>query len=292
MCALEGKGCVTKGEFFPRHARLAAPRQPSTPVSRPAPAAVARVSGAVFRDGLRSGGEGPEMVVIPAGRFSMGCVSGPGCFDDQSPVRSVKIPRAFALSANEVTFAQWDACAAGGSCKGYHPEDWRGGRGRHPVIEVSWYDAQEYAAWLSRETGEEYRLPSEPEWEYAARAGSATKYSWGNEIGANRANCYADYCGDRWEYTAPVGSFAPNAFGLNDMHGNVREWVEHCWNASYAGAPPDRGAWRTEDCVEGVSRGGSWVDDSTNLRAANRHRNSPGIRNAYVGFRVARTVTR
>ena len=126
------------------------------------------------------------------------------------------------------------------------------------MINVSWEDAQSYVTWLSRETGESYRLPSESEWEYAARAGTATKYSWGNEIGVNRANC--DGCGSRWDNqrTAPVGSFAPNGFGLYDMHGNVWEWVEDCWNGSYAGAPSDGGAWRSGDCAKRVLRGGSW----------------------------------
>ena len=269
----------------------AEPCKPSAPAVRPAPIAVARAPGDVFRDALGSGGEGPEMVVIPAGRFRMGCVSGLDCFDDEKPVHEVSIPQAFALSRHEVTFAQWDACAAAGACGGHRPDDRGWGRGNRPVIEVSWEDAQSYVSWLSRETGESYRLPSEAEWEYAARADSAAKYSWGNEIGSNRANCENYYCGDQWEYTAPVGSFAPNAFGLYDMHGNVWEWVEDCWNDSYSGAPSSGTAWRGGDCAKRVLRGGSWFIIPRSLRAAYRNWLSSGYRFNLIGFRVARTLT-
>ena len=163
------------------------------------------------------------------------------------------IPAPFALSTHEVTFEDYDRFT--------HPNevnDQGWGRGRRPVINVSWDEAKDYVEWLSSETGATYRLPSEAEWEYAARAGTANKYSWGNEIGANRANCQNDHCGDQWKRTAPVGSFPPNGFGLYDMHGNVWEWVEDCWNGSYAGAPADGDAWRSGDCAKRVLRGGSW----------------------------------
>ena len=132
------------------------------------------------------------------------------------------------------------------------------GRGRRPVINVSWEDAVAYTKWLSGQTGERCRLPSEAEWEYAARAGSVTKYSWGNEIGSNQANC--DVCGSQWDgkQTAPVGSFDPNGWGLHDLHGNVWEWVQDCWNGSYQGAPTNGSAWESGDCSRRVLRGGSW----------------------------------
>ena len=234
----------------------------------------------------------PEMVVIPPGSFRMGCLSDDdSCPAGERPVRIVRIPQPFALSKHEVTFADWDACVAAGGCGGYRPTDRGWGRGNRPVIHVSWRDAQAYASWLSEETGEPYRLPSESEWEYAARAGTVTKYSWGDLIGRNRANC--DGCGSRWDddRTAPVGSFAPNPFGLHDMHGNVWEWVEDCWNGSYSGAPSDGGAWLSGDCAKRVLRGGSWGVKPRLLRSALRGWNSPGDRLNSIGFRVARTLT-
>ncbi len=239
----------------------------------------------VFADALRSGGQGPAMVVVPAGRFRMGCESEPDCRYNEEPVRDVVIPEAFALSVHEVTFEDYDRFT--------HPdkvadESW--GRGRRPVINVSWDDAMEYVAWLSSQTGAEYRLPSEAEWEYAARAGSAAEYSWGDEAGTDRANCAG--CGSRWDgrATAQVGSFAPNAWGLHDMHGNVFEWVEDCWNDSYAGAPSDGSAWLQGECVLRVSRGGSWGAPPRALRSAYRGGSTTGYRSSYLGFRVARTL--
>ena len=239
-----------------------------------------------FRDQLRSGGEGPAMVVIPAGVFRMGCVSGLECRHDEKPVEIVTIPSPFALSVHEVTFEDYDRFT--------YPDkvdDGGWGRGNRPVINVSWDDAKAYIAWLSSETGAEYRLPSETEWEYAARAGSETKYSWGNEIGSNRANCLSDFCGDPWEETSPAGSFMPNAWGLHDMHGNVCEWVEDCWNPSYSGAPGGGSAWLGGNCAVRVLRGGSLLDGSGALRAAKRSRLLTDRRDDDVGFRVARTLT-
>ena len=236
-----------------------------------------------------------EMVVIPAGSFRMGCVSGLNCGRDEKPAHEVNI-QSFALSKHEVTFDDWDACVRGGGCNGYRPDDQGWGRGKRPVINVSWEDAQSFVAWLSRVTGGDYRLPTEAEWEYAARAGTQEKYSWGNEIGRNRANCGG--CGSAWDYnwTAPVGSFAPNAFGLYDMHGNVQEWVEDCWNDSYLGAPVDGSAWLSGACDRfwrggRVMRGGSYDNIPRNVRSANREREFPDVRWIEEGFRVARTLT-
>ena len=264
--------------------RATAARSEPPPAARPS-----RQPGETFRDTLRSGGNGPEMVVIPAGSFRMGCVSGVVCYDDEKPVHQVTIPQALAVGKYEVTFAEWDACVSAGGC-GYRPEDaW--GRGRHPVMRVFWEDAQSYVRWLSSETGAEYRLLSESEWEYAARAGSVTAYSWGSQIGSGRANCNG--CGSQWDFeqTAPVGSFSPNAFGLHDMHGNVWEWVQDCWNDSYNGVPSNGSAWQSGECSRRVKRGGSWGDRSGNLRSANRLWYPTVNRNFDVGFRVARTLT-
>ena len=230
----------------------------------------------------------PEMVVIPGGSFRMGCVSGLDCQDDEKPVHQVRVA-SFELSKYEVTFEEYDRFTDATGRRRADDEGW--GRGRRPVTNVSWEDAVAYAEWLSAQTGERYRLPSEAEWEYAARAGSTTKYSWGNEIGHNRANCNA--CGSQWdgEKTAPVGSFSPNAWGLHDMHGNLWEWVQDCWNGSYQGAPADGSAWTRGDCERRVLRGGSWGSKPGYLRAAYRYRYTTGTRSNYFGFRVARTLT-
>ena len=246
--------------------------------------------GKLFREPLRSGGEGPQMVVLPAGNFRMGCLSNDDvCRDYEKPVHEVRIARPFAVSVYEVTFEEYDRFTASTGRGRADDEGW--GRGRRPVINVSWLDAQAYVSWLSEQTGAEYRLLSESEWEYAARAGSSTKYSWGDEIGRNRANCGGDRCGDQWEYTAPVGSFEPNGFGLYDMHGNVWEWVADCWNKDYQGAPTDGSAWTWSDCENRVLRGGSWSSSPGYLRSASRLRSSTVFRYYFLGFRVVRTLT-
>ena len=225
---------------------------------------------------------------MPAGRFQMGDLNDGGG-DDEQPVHEVTIADPFAVGQYEVTFAEWDACVAASGCT-YQPNDLNMGRGSRPVINVSWKDAQEYVTWLSGKTGKPYRLLSEAEWEYVARAGSTTKYPWGNDVGTNRANC--DGCGSRWDdrITAPVGSFQPNVFGLFDTAGNVREWVEDCWHENYKGAPTDGRAWTSGKCDRRVVRGGSWFNLPRDLRSANRIRYYSGVRSGKVGFRVARTL--
>jgi formylglycine-generating enzyme required for sulfatase activity len=234
----------------------------------------------------------PEMVVMPAGEFWMGSPEDEkDRYNNEGSRHKVTIARAFAVSRFEVTSDEWDACVILGGCKWPAPEaDW--GRGRRPVMNVSWDDAQKYVAWLSERTGKRYRLLSEAEWEYAARAGSDKAYSWGDEIGKNNANCNG--CDSQWDFkqTAPVGSFAPNAFGLYDMHGNVWEWIQDCYNDSYNGAPTDGSAWTAGDCTRRVVRGGSWFDSPRYLRSANRNRDTSVDRGSYLGFRVGRTLDR
>ena len=226
-----------------------------------------------------------EMVAIPGGSFRMGDLSGDG-YEEESPVHVVTITP-FEMGKYEMTFSQWDACVADGECP--RASDAGLGRGNRPVINVSWDDVQGFIVWLNARTGVDYRLPTESEWEYAARAGSESEYSWGDFIESNRANCYGyDECGDRWENTAPVGSFLSNAWGLHDMHGNVWEWVEDCENDSYVGAPGDGSAWRSGDCSQRVVRGGSWDSYTKYLRSANRYRNTGSNRGNYLGFRLAR----
>ncbi|MCP3897296.1 SUMF1/EgtB/PvdO family nonheme iron enzyme, partial [Moraxella sp.] len=183
------------------------------------------------RDRLKDGRLGPEMVRIPAGRFRMGDIQGGGD-GDEKPVHRVSVSE-FAMGRYEVTFAEYDKFAQATGRKKPDDEGW--GRGNRPVINVSWDDAVAYAKWLSQQTGKQYRLPTEAEWEYAARAGTETQYWWGNEIGQNRAVC--DACGSRWDnkQTAPVGSFAANPFSLYDTVGNVWEWTCSEYEDKYSG---------------------------------------------------------
>ncbi|MDE0706075.1 MAG: SUMF1/EgtB/PvdO family nonheme iron enzyme [Rhodospirillaceae bacterium] len=242
-----------------------------------------------FTDTLASGGLGPVMVVIPAGSFRMGCLNDDGdCYLDEFPVHTVNVPR-FALAKYELTFEQWDACVDAGGCS-YRAHDRGWGRGDRPVIRLNLAHAQSYVSWLSQQTGEDYRLPSESEWEYAARAGTETKYDWGNAIGVNRANCKG--CGSQWDgvQTAPVGSFAANPWGLFDMHGNVWEWTADCDNLSYTGAPSDGSVWTTGRCSMRVLRGGGWDNHSDFIRARYRGSADVSLTTDVIGLRVARAV--
>ena len=244
--------------------------------------------GKLFRDSLRSGGEGPQMAVLPAGSFRMGCLSyDDDCADDEKPVHEVRIARPFAVSVYEVTFEEYDRFTV--STGRGRADDFGRGRGRRPASYVTWEDAQAYVRWLSSQTGAEYWLLSESEWEYAARAGSSTKYSWGDEFGRNRATCCSTSGLDK---LAPVGSFEPNAFGLYDMHGNVLEHVADCWNDNYWGAPTDGSAWTQGDCGHRVLRGGSMSHHPLSLRSASRS-NMNQMQTAFSpqGIRVARTLT-
>ncbi|MEQ8740724.1 MAG: SUMF1/EgtB/PvdO family nonheme iron enzyme [Hoeflea sp.] len=229
----------------------------------------------------------PEMVMVPAGGFRMGDLDGGGD-SDEKPVRTVTIPRPFAVGRYEVTQAEWRAVM------GNNPSEFKGDR--NPVENVSWDDVQEFIRRLNAKTGKRYRLPSEAEWEYAARAGTETAYHWGNRASHDHANYGTDNCcnglaegADRWWNTSPVGSFPANAFGLYDTAGNVFEWVEDCWNESYAGAPSDGSAWTAGDCSRRVLRGGSWDFKPRDIRAAIRLRSTTGIRYNGSGFRIART---
>lgn len=256
----------------------------SPPVKQLPPMAAVRPAPAVktFKDCAQC----PDMVVIPDGSFLMGSNAGDS---DEKPVHQVTVGR-FAMGKYEVTFAQWDACVAAGGCS-HRPGDEGWGRGRRPVINVSWRHARQYVAWLSRETGKRYRLPSEAEWEYAARAGTQTAYWWGDAIGSGNANC--SDCDSRWDNrrTAPVGSFRPNRFGLYDVSGNVDEWVEDCWHKTYAGAPTNGRPWTTGgNCRFRVLRGGSWLYNPKGLLSASRVGVGSGFRVNGLGFRVARTL--
>ena len=250
----------------------------------------------VFRDCA----ECPEMVVVSGGSYEMGS---PGDEAERStnegPQHRVRIPGPFAVGRYEVTFVEWDACVARGGCNGYRPDDRGWGRGRRPVMNVSWEDAKSYVEWLSGETGKGYRLLGESEWEYVARAGTTGPFHFGGTISTDQANYDGNHTygsGRKGVYpkkTVSVGSFPANGFGLHDVHGNVWEWVEDCWHEGYTGAPTDGSAWMSSgDCGKRVLRGGSWNYEPRNLRSANRNWNSAGLRDYYNGgFRIARTLT-
>ncbi|MCL4766919.1 MAG: formylglycine-generating enzyme family protein [Hyphomicrobiaceae bacterium] len=245
----------------------------------------------------------PQMVVLPPGAYLMGSPESELDRDsDEGPQHEVTIPEPFAVGKFEASFAEWDACLADGGCNGYRPSDLGWGRGKQPVIIVSWEDARAFVAWLSAKTGRPYRLLSEAEWEYAARAGSDSAFWWGPAVSTGQANydgslTYAG--GDPGEFrhrTMQVDSFEPNAFGLYNVHGNVWEWLEDCYHRRYDQMPesPRRtgAAWTEDGCELRVFRGGSWGDAPSVLRAANRGRYEPFIRNTSSGFRVGRTLSR
>ncbi len=268
----------------------------------------------------------PEMVVIPAGTFIMGSPDGEtpvigldgkpksrapaakedGRSDDEGPQHEVKIGYPFAAGKFAVTFDDWDECVSLGGCPAVSDSGW--GKGPQPVINVSWDEAQKYVAWLSLMTGKHYRLLSEAEWEYAARAGAATAYSFGDNYPPSKKICeYAnfadlalkkaaptfqtsDICNDRHAVPAPVGSYKPNGFGLHDMHGNVFQWTSDCYAKTYQDAPVDGSPFTTQDCGLRVARGGSWNDSPESLRSAYRSRGTSDVRVNDIGFRVGRAL--
>ena len=277
----------------------------------------------IYEQRFRDCPECPEMVVVPTGSFLMGAPESESKWGDaERPVHSVSV-RSFAVGVYEVTFSEWDACVSGGGCdgyesynrkwgrfdhwwppsiepvRGYRPDDEGWGRGRRPVINVSWDDAQLYVHWLSDRAGHRYRLLSESEWEYAARAGTTGPFHTGSTISPDQAYyeetwfCHSEYpwlnlCPGK---TVQVGLFPANGFGLHDMHGGVMEWVQDCWNGNYKGAPSDGEAWESGDCSRRMLRGGSWSFGPEYLRSANRTHSGTGRRDNDTGFRVARTLT-
>jgi formylglycine-generating enzyme required for sulfatase activity len=242
--------------------------------------------GASFRECAR---DCPEMIVVPAGVFTMGSPGTEvGHHDDESPQHEVTIATPFAVSKFVVTIADWNACLQVGGCPKVSDSNME--QGTKPVINVNWDDAEQYVAWLSRMTGRPYRLLTEAEWEYAARAGSKTAYYWGDEMVKGKANC--DGCGSQWDNkeTSPVDSFEPNAFGLKDMAGNVFQWVQDCYHDNYNNAPADGSAWTSGDCSRRVNRTGSWYSYPPGIRSAVRIRGAPGNRDYGLGFRVGRSL--
>jgi len=261
-----------------------------------------------FRDCPRC----PEMVVIPSGEFAMGSSKAESGHTDEKPQHKVRFVVPFAVGKFEVTFDQWDACTAAGRCPAAADDGY--GRESYPAINVSWPDAKGYVAWLSEVTGRRYRLLSEAAFEYAARAGTETPWfwgeapdSWGSRSACEYANTHDEagkeahpmyvwshhQCNDGYGENAPTGRYKPNSFGLHDILGNVREWVEDCHQAGYEGAPTD-GSERPHQgaCEKRVVRGGAWVDGASTSRSAYRYAEAENFRNYQVGFRVACDLTR
>ena len=241
------------------------------------------------KDSIVDCGDCPELVMLPLGTFMMGsAATAPEHQTDEGPQRRVSV-LPFAIGKFEVTFAQWDACVQAGGCA-YRPNDGGWGRANRPVIDISWDDAQGYTRWLSEITGKRYRLPTEAEWEYAARAGTSTVYWWGDAMESNRANCRN--CRNDFAMsgkTLPVGSFEANDFGLFDTAGNVHEYVQDCYAESYEDAPDVSDvANQTQPCRRRGRRGGSWGNGANKARAANRSREYPNVRKDTSGLRVAR----
>ncbi|WGD56339.1 SUMF1/EgtB/PvdO family nonheme iron enzyme [Bradyrhizobium sp. CB1650] len=249
---------------------LSSPAKPQTAPNTPPPT-------------IRDCPQCPELVLIPSGSFNMGSTE---VFPFEGPVHQVSIRKPFYMGRYEVTYEEWDACVMDRGCT-YRPDDAGAGRGRRPVSDVDWNDAKTYVVWLSQKTGKMYRLPTESEWEYSARAATSSAYPWGRSVDKDRANCSGCTSEPR-NNTVEVGSFKPNAFGLFDMAGNAAEWVEDCWNEGYRGAPTDGSASVKPGCRERVLRGGSFNNDPKYLRSAARFKYDFNVRYLANGFRVVR----
>jgi formylglycine-generating enzyme required for sulfatase activity len=274
----------------PAPAPAAAPEPQPAPVAKPEPPAVKPGSApvpAVARrtENISECDSCPEMVVLQPGSFFMGDDRGDR---SEKPAHRVTIAKPFAIGKYEVTVAQWTACVQAGACKAM--AETTGLSDKLPARDLSWNDTQKYVRWLSKLTGQNYRLPTEAEWEYAVRAGTSSRYWWGEKMENGKANCKG--CSDDWNNDAPasVDAFPPNPFGIYGMNGGVWEWVEDCWHKSYAGAPTGGSAWTSSDCRENVIRGGSWRNDSTYAHSASRFTYDTAVRYILNGFRVARSL--
>lgn len=240
----------------------------------------------------------PQMALVPAGVVELGSDESRKADARASGHKEVHVA-AFAAGAHEVTFDEWDFCVRSGGCSGYRPDDHGWGRKNRPVVGVSWADAQAYVAWLTAATGRRYRLLTEAEWEYAAKAGARTPYWWGQAASHDYANYGSDNCcsglaagRDRWVNTAPVGSFPANSFGLHDINGNVAEWVEDCSTKSYDRTPDDGTAFIWPNCSERVHRGGGWLNMPSHIRSDIRPGDVETSRTPNLGFRVAASLER
>jgi len=272
----------------PRETKVSSPEKPvdqSAVAEEESPPTAVRVQAVgTFQDRLSNGGAGPIMLILPEGSFLMGS-SNSSLNQDERPQVKVSL-QSFSISKYEITFDEYDAFAA--TTGKELPRDQGWGRGNRPVINVNWEEASEYSKWLTEQTGNQYRLPSEREWEYAAAAGTSTAFWWGYEIGRNNANCGS--CGSQWDakQTAPVGSFPANAFGLHDTIGNIMEWTNSCYRSSYRGAPGFGQEWEGGNCSKRMVRGPSFKTYEKDVRTTRRFSYSSRTRMDSLGFRVAR----
>lgn len=262
------------------------------PIARPAPVAEPPPPAPVVKQQAVKGIESiqdcpscPEMLALPAGSFNMGDNRGDR---SEKPAHKVSISKPFAIGKTEVTFGQWQQCYKAGACS-YLPH--LNASENSPVRDISWNDAREYTRWLSKLTNKSYRLPTEAEWEYAARAATTTQFWWGNKVGRGHADC-KNCGGEQWDRKIPreVTTYPANPFGLYGTSGGVWEWVADCWHKSYQGAPKDGSAWNKADCRENVIRGGAWRNDSTYVHSASRFKYDSNVRYLLNGFRVARSL--
>ncbi|XZR53981.1 formylglycine-generating enzyme family protein [Cupriavidus oxalaticus] len=285
-------GQVSRAPAASAPAARSAPAPAPAPPSAAAPKAATAAGGAVsvapppIRTGeIRDCPACPVLIALPGGSFTMGSnTSDPA----ERPPHQVTISQPFAIGRFEVTVEQWSACVDAGGCQRV-PTIAESAK-NSPMRDVSWDDAQQYVEWLSKTTGKAYRLPTEAEWEYAARGGTASAFWWGDQMRKGNANCKE--CGDPWsgDAPAPVGSFAANPWGLHDVNGSVWEWVADCWHSSYKGAPVDGRAWNENACGARVIRGGSWREGASYMVSSTRFKYSPSVRQSQNGFRVARDM--
>jgi formylglycine-generating enzyme required for sulfatase activity len=279
-------GLVTAAVLWPEKPEAETKKQP-TPVADLKQEPLFETLPQILEEPLLSGGTAPKIEKIAPSTFLMGDQNRMGD-DNEKPVHEVEIPSGFYISKYEVTFNQYDKFAK--ETGRDLPPDNGWGREQRPVINVSWYDAKAYTAWLSSQTNQEYRLPTEIEWEYSARADSNTAFWYGNTVKAGYSVC--DSCGSQWDgiSTGPVGSQASNPLGLFDMHGNVAEWIEDCYHDNYDGAPSKNQVWLANQCETRVIKGGSWFDIPRVGRSATRYRAEPSLKASNWGFRVVRII--
>ena len=271
-------------------AKAAPAPAPAVAVPAAAPAAAAASAPAPAK-GVAAGADikdcpaCPPLVAIPAAPFTMGSnTSDPS----EKPAHQVTVDAPFAIGRYEVSVQQWNACAAAGACQKIAVPV--GASPTAPMRDVSWDDAQQYVKWLGAISGKPYRLPTEAEWEFAARGGTTTRYWWGHDMKGGNSSC--EGCGEPWseERPPPAGSFPANPFGLNDMNGSVWEWVQDCWHSTYKGAPADGSAWVDGNCQARVIRGGSWRENGSYMLSTTRFKYDASVRQSQNGFRVARSL--